>query len=96
MENKTCFLCGEPAQWNDPLDRHHIFGGALRKKSEEYGLVVYLHHNKCHIFGKEAVHNNAMNMLKLKQNGQAKAMAENNRTIEEFRQHFRKNYIEEN
>ena len=96
MENNTCFLCGEPAHWNDPLDRHHIFGGSLRKKSEEYGLVVYLHHNKCHIFGKEAVHNNAKNMLKLKQYGQAKAMAENNWTIGEFRQHFRKNYIEEN
>lgn len=95
MENKLCFLCGEPADYRDPLDRHHIFGGPLRKLSEDYGLVVYLHHNKCHIFGKQAVHNNAENMMKLKQYGQAKVMAENDWTVDDFRQRFRKNYLNE-
>lgn len=31
-------LCGS-TKW---IERHHIFGGALRKKSEKYGLVVDL------------------------------------------------------
>lgn len=48
MESKRCFLCGATGG-ADPLDRHHIFPGtANRKKSEKYGLVVYLCHNRCH------------------------------------------------
>ena len=44
MESKRCFLCGATGG-ADPLDRHHIFPGtANRKKSEKYGLVVYLWH----------------------------------------------------
>lgn len=27
------------------LDRHHIFGGPMRDKSEKYGLWVYLRHD---------------------------------------------------
>ena len=62
MESKRCFLCGATGG-ADPLDRHHIFPGtANRKKSEKYGLVVYLCHNRCHIFGRRAVHNNATTM----------------------------------
>jgi hypothetical protein len=37
-----CFLCGCQA-----TDRHHIFGGANRPKSEKDGLVVMLC-RKCH------------------------------------------------
>lgn len=58
MDEKRCFLCGRNGA-QDPLDRHHIFPGPYRKKSERYGLVVYLCHNRCHIFAKTAVHNNA-------------------------------------
>ena len=29
------------------LDKHHIFYGAYRKKSDEYGLLIYLCRN-CH------------------------------------------------
>ena len=42
---KRCFRCGTTI-W---LERHHIFGGAMRKKSEHFGLWVYLchrHHNE--------------------------------------------------
>lgn len=38
----TCFFCGRQA-----TDRHHIFGGANRAKSEKYKLIVYLC-RKCH------------------------------------------------
>ena len=52
-----CWLCGRNGSV-DPLDKHHIFGGPYRKKSEKYGLVVYLCHDRCHIFGPDAAHNN--------------------------------------
>ena len=64
-ECRTCWLCGENGSV-DHLDRHHIFGGPFRKKSEKYGLVVYLCHRECHIFGLQAAHNNAETMLKIK------------------------------
>ena len=43
---RECFLCGRNGA-DDPLDKHHIFGGAYRKKSERYGLTVYLCHDRC-------------------------------------------------
>lgn len=92
MTEKKCFLCGRNGS-ADPLDRHHIFGGPDRKNSEKYGLVVYLCHNDCHIFGREAVHRNASNMLMVKQYGQRKAMQEQGWTVEDFIKKFRKNYL---
>ncbi len=89
-----CFLCGANGA-EDPLDRHHIFGGSNRKKSEKYGLVVYLCHNRCHIFGRYAVHNNAETMQELHEYGQRKAMQENGWSIEAFRTEFGKNYLME-
>lgn len=87
-----CFLCGKNG-WSDKLDRHHIFNKHNRNKSEKYGLVVYLCHNECHIFGKNAVHNNRDVDLKLKQYGQQKAMEEQGWTKEDFIKVFGKNYL---
>lgn len=59
--SRTCYLCVVlHDNWNEHriLDEHHIFGGPNRKNSEEYGLKVYLCHDH-HIYGPEAVHNNA-------------------------------------
>ena len=92
MVIKTCWLCGRNGI-EDPLDRHHIFSGALRKKSEKYGLVVYLCHNRCHIYGAEAAHRNAETMRRLKDYGQRKAMAEQGWTTEEFISYFGKNHL---
>ena len=75
------------------LHKHHIFGGANRKKSERMGLVVYLCHNRCHIFGKYAVHQNKDTMLKLHQYGQRKAMSENGWDTAKFISEFGKNYL---
>ncbi len=91
-EGRTCWLCGG-GEGFEPLDRHHIFGGSRRKKSEKYGLVVYLHHNSCHIFGRFAVHQNRDTMLRLHQYGQEKAMAENHWSTEDFIREFGKNYL---
>lgn len=89
---RKCWLCGKNGN-GDPLDRHHIFGGANRKKSEKYGLVVDLCHHECHIFGKNAAHQNAETMQKLHEYGQKKAMEENNWTIPDFIREFDRNYL---
>ena len=42
-EKGYCYRCGKACR----TERHHIFGGANRKLSEKYGLVVHLCH-ECH------------------------------------------------
>lgn len=86
-----CWLCGRNGA-EDPLDRHHIFGGAYRKKSEKYGLTVPLCHSRCHIFGKMAAHKNAETMQKLHEYGQEKVMREQGWTTEDFIREFGKDY----
>ena len=83
-----CFICG----CYGVVERHHIFGGALRKKSERYGLVVTLCHS-CHNAPPYGVHHNAKAMQKLHEYGQRKAMAENGWNIDDFRREFYKNYL---
>lgn len=92
-ERRYCWLCGRNGA-DDPLDRHHIFGGANRAKSEKYGLVVDLCHNRCHIFGKYAAHRCAATMQELRRYGQRKAMEENGWTTADFIREFGKNYEE--
>lgn len=92
MNEKRCFLCGRNDP-GDPLERHHIFGGANRKKSEKYGLVVYLCGNRCHRNGRSAVHKNGDQMRRLRRYGQLKAMEEQGWTEENFRREFGKSYL---
>lgn len=92
MAEKVCWLCGKNGAI-DPLDKHHIFGGAYRKKSEKYGLKVYLCHHDCHIFGRNAAHNNRETMEQLRRYGQKLAMERNHWTVEDFRREFGKNYL---
>lgn len=92
LEGRQCFLCGRNGA-EDPLDRHHIFGGAYRKKSEKYGLVVDLCHRRCHEFGRKAVHQNGSVMRQLRRYGQMKAMKEQGWTEEEFIREFGKSYL---
>lgn len=74
-DGRSCWLCGKNGQ-RDPLDVHHIFGGAYRERSEKYGLTVYLCHSSCHMFGKKAVHQNRKTMEALWEYGQKKVMTE--------------------
>lgn len=92
QKDRRCFLCGRNGA-SDPLDLHHIFGGPYRKKSDRYGLTVYLCHNACHIFGPNAVHNNRAQDLRLKQIGQKAWMEQNGKTTEEFIKEFGRNYV---
>ena len=94
QSDKTrCYLCGKPATYADPLDKHHVFGGARRNKSEKYCLTVYLHHSNCHIFGDYSVHQCAKIDRALKAKTQQKAMEHYGWTVEQFRQEFGKNYL---
>ena len=90
--DRCCFLCGKNGT-GDPLDRHHIFGGAYRKKSEKYGLTVYLCHNECHENGRHAVHRDPEVMRWLREYGQRRAMEENGWNVEDFIREFGKNYM---
>jgi hypothetical protein len=90
---RICWLCGEEARWDDPLDMHHIFPGPFRKKSDQLGLKVPLHHVSCHLYGERAVHNNRETMLLLKQYGQEIAMQENGWDTADFIREFGKNYL---
>ena len=93
QEDRThCFLCGMNANL-EPLDEHHVWGGANRKKSEKYGLKVYLHHGKCHIFGKDSVHQNAEINKAVQAMAQRIAMRHYGWTEDEFRKIFGQNYI---
>lgn len=65
----------------------------MRSKSEKYGLVVYLCHDRCHCFGGYSVHKNAKTMLQLKRYGQLKSMREQGWTEDDFRREFGKSYL---
>lgn len=60
-----CYLCGAYA----PTEKHHIFGGANRTRSERFGLFVHLCHY-CHNEPPNGVHFNAGNNNRLKKRGQ--------------------------
>ena len=90
---RRCFICGRNGT-GDPLDRHHCFSGALRKKSERYGLVVDLCHSRCHIFGKDAVHRNPESRERVQKWAQIKAMEENGWSVDQFRREFGKSVLD--
>lgn len=93
QEDKThCFICKMNTNL-EPLDCHHIFGASNRDKSEKYGLKVYLHHNKCHIFGEKSVHRNTIIDRALKATAQKIAMKHYGWSLDEFVEIFGKNYI---
>lgn len=85
-----CFICHQCTF----LEKHHIFGGAMRKKSEKYKLTVPLCHS-CHNEPPNGVHHNKGQMQRLHEYGQKKAMEENHWTIDQFRKEFYMNYLEE-
>ncbi len=92
QDKDSCFLCGMNGHL-EPLDKHHVFSGPYRKESEKYGMTVYLHHSKCHIFGKDSVHSNNEVRMQLCKYAQEKAMEHYGWTVEEFRAIFGRNYL---
>lgn len=74
------------------MEEHHVFGGARRKKSEKYGLVVDLCH-ACHNEPPRGAHYNKDTALYLHQWGQRKAMLEQGWSTHDFIREFGKNYL---
>jgi hypothetical protein len=93
-DRNYCFLCGRNARADYfGLDEHHcFFGGGLRSTSEEYGLKVYLCHDKCHLNG---VHKHYELNRIVRKKAQKIAMQYYGWTVEEFIKLFGKNYLEE-
>lgn len=85
-----CLMCGSH-RW---LEWHHVFGGALRSKSERLGLKVRLCHY-CHNEPPNGVHQNSERRRKLQAYAQKKAMDHYGWSREDFRMEFYKNYLEE-
>ena len=91
--DECCFLC-KRNRHAGRLEVHHIFGGARRKLSTKYGLVVTLCPD-CHRNAEYAVHRNADMMAYLHRYGQREAMKKYGWTREQFMEIFGKNYLEE-
>lgn len=92
MGERRCWLCGRNGA-GDPLELHHIFPGPLRKKSDKYGLTVWLCGDRCHRNGPASAHRSRETALLLKRYGQTKAMQENGWTTADFIREFGKNYL---
>lgn len=83
------FLTGEYGL----VEKHHIFGGALRKKSERFKLFVYLLPEN-HREGANAAHRSRETAEDLKRYGQEKYMIEQGATVEDFIREFGQNYLD--
>ena len=90
MAYGKCFLSGVEGL----VERHHIFGGALRSKSERYGLVVelspWMHRN-----GPKAAHRCWETRVRLCKYGQRKAMLEQGWDLDTWLQEFGRNWLED-
>ena len=84
-----CFLCHRSGV---KLDRHEIFGNAMRSKSKRMGLWVSLCHEPCHLVH---AHGNAEVMDWLHQIGEQACIDNYDFTIPMFREEFYTNYLEE-
>lgn len=87
-DSTKCLIC-HSRRW---LEWHHVFGGALRSKSERLGLKVRLCHY-CHNEPPNGVHQNKEIRHKLQAYAQKKAMKHYGWSVEDFRREFYKNYI---
>lgn len=83
---KQCYITGAKAG----LHKHHIFGGANRNLSEQYGLYVWLA-PEWHNMSDKGVHFNPVLDMELKQIAQAKFEEVYGR--DEFRRLFGRNYL---
>lgn len=81
-----CLVTGS----NQNLHKHHIFNGAYKTKSDQYGFVVYLV-GALHNQSNEGVHFDREFSLALKRNAQQQFEYDNSR--EDFIREFGQSYI---
>lgn len=79
-----CYVCHQKGT----LHPHHIFNGALKKKSEKYGFIIYVHDIPCH----RKIHDIPNEAIKYKKIAQKKF--EEQHTRDEFIKEFKKNYLD--
>ena len=87
-DTSRCLICHSRG-W---LEWHHVFGAALKKKSEKYKLMVRLCHY-CHNEPPRGVHQNREIRRKLQAIAQKKAMEHYGWDKERFIKEFYKNYL---
>lgn len=92
QDGHCCHFCGRNGT-ADKLDRHEVYGGANRQKSKAFGLWVLLCHDRCHITGKNAVHNNGGVRYALQRESQLRAMEEYGWSTEDFIREFGRSYL---
>lgn len=97
FNNEKCIMNDNPPIWYNKRfqgsHRHEIFYGVKnRKKSIEDGLVVFLR-PELHNASSLGVHFNKELDLELKQAGERKWCEYYNKTPDEFRQRYHKNYL---
>ena len=80
-----CYLCGRPRECV-----HHIFFGPLRHIADKLRLVVPLC-NDCHMFGRNAVHQNRGIDLELKRTAQLRY--EETHSREDWFEKIGRNYL---
>lgn len=72
---------------------HHVFNGAYKTKSEEYGAVEYYCYN-CHVLAADSIHNNAELRISLKKKHQERIMKEYDMSVDDFIREFGRNYLD--
>lgn len=82
FDTSVCFLCG-----GIPTDWHHVFNGAMKKKSEQYGMMLHLC-RQCHM----RIHENPKEMKRLKAYAQ-EIYEQRYGTREDFLEDFKKSYL---
>ena len=85
-----CFLC---EQWDENLERHHVFNGPLRSTSEKYGAVVNLC-RWCQQLDPNSAHKSGATRDMLHRYVQKKVMREQGWNVTEWRLAFGKNYLD--
>ena len=88
-DTSKCFFCQRSGV---KLDRHEIFGNAMRSKSKRMGLWVSLCHTPCHL---THAHGCAEVMDWLHRLGEQACIDNYDFTIPMFREEFYTNYLEE-
>lgn len=87
-DERICLVCGTTQN----LHKHHIFGGANRRKSERDGCWCYLcapHHN----MSDKGVHFNKGLDTRLKQRCQIKWQEVYNKSEDDFIKEYGRNYL---
>lgn len=84
---EECLFCGRTT---GKLDRHEVYGGALRTKSKKLGCWCLLCHDPCHL---TIVHKNAEARQKLRAACQFIVMERYGWDTERFISEFGRNYL---